>query len=240
MSFNLKGHRHRQLVAPRSEPEDRDFIAPPAVPTYGEIQKATREGSSLITCDICGEQHAISAECNSKPTYNPASYFLRCSVCQGFHPKNRCWFEYMKEFLFKPTYCTNCGFTHIYFCREALFCNTCGRRHNFADQCIQQVSIDLSGDKCPQCDLFHWFHCPQDLARINSDIVLYCNRCKLSHSFMKCVPFCKKCFRRHREGPCPQQWTYCSLCNYCHEGETCPKEKLKIVHSLSPATTPEF
>jgi len=232
MSFTIKGDGQYHPSAPRIEPEDHEYMSLPSPPTYGEIRRAELNNFLLVTCDICGEEHPLKADCLTKPSHPPASYYPQCSICAGFHPRNRCWFEYMREFLFKPTHCNSCNVVHIGFCKTALFCQYCRRRHNFADSCQPLTTIDLSNNQCSYCGLFHTLHCPSELLKIQSTLVLYCNRCKCEHSYMNCVPFCNKCFRKHREGPCPEAFTFCQRCLYCHQGESCR-------YNNTPATSPE-
>ena len=226
MSFNVKGDGLPLPSAPRFEPVDHVFMTPPSAPTYGDIQKSAYNNYLLVVCDICGEEHTLKSDCSSKPAFPPSCYYPVCEICTGFHPRNRCWFEYMREFLFKPTHCSNCNFIHIGFCKSALYCQYCRRKHNFADGCQQQASIDLSSNLCDQCGLYHSLHCPSELRKIKCTLELYCNRCKIEHTYLECVPFCNKCFRRHREGPCPESFTFCVKCSYCHQGETCKYDKI--------------
>ncbi len=221
MSFNVKGSDQQHPTSRRIEPKDRVFLTPDAPPTYGELLKAEFDGKLLTTCEICGDKHSIKDNCRSKPMYAPSAFFQTCDICKGFHPKGKCHFEYLRQFLFTPTFCENCQLTHIGFCKEVLFCQFCNTRHNYADGCEKQISIDLSNNQCPLCGIYHTLHCPEELSRIKSDLVLYCNRCKIQHSFMNCVPYCNKCFRRHREGPCPEKFTFCRICDYCHQGDMC-------------------
>jgi len=231
MSFTVKGDEQPQPSAPRIEPEDRIFMIQPSLPTYGEIQKAAYSNYLLVTCDICGDEHTLKSDCTSKPTFPPSCYYPQCTICLGFHPRNRCWFEYMREFLYKPTHCQSCGVVHIGFCKEPLYCQYCRRRHNFSDGCQQQISIDLSNNQCQKCGFYHSLHCPDELRKIKSELILFCNRCKLEHTYMECVPFCNKCFRKHREGPCPESFTFCKTCMYCHQGDLCRYTTSKRVTS---------
>ena len=193
-------------------------------PTYAEL---IAKDLFQRECEICADCHPIKELCKSKPKFPPSAYFPKCVICSGFHPRGRCFFEYLRETLFTPSMCNNCQFVHIGFCKEALLCQYCNTKHNFADGCIRQTCIDLSDNLCSKCDAYHSLHCPSDLPRIQTDVILWCNRCKLDHTFMNCVAFCNRCYRRHREGPCPESWTFCFPCGYCHQGETCPKPELR-------------
>lgn len=193
--------------------------------TYRDLQNAVFDGHLKVNCDICGDPHPLGSFCTSKPAYPPACYYgPRCQICAGYHPKYRCWFEYMRTTLFTPSFCNNCQVEHIGFCKTALYCKFCNRRHNFTEDCVQQISVDLSNNNCSNCGLYHTLHCPRELEKIKSDLILFCNRCRIEHKFMTCVPFCNKCFRRHREGPCPGHETFCKTCFYCHQGESCPSQ----------------
>lgn len=228
----------------RVEPEDRVFRDPPSVPTYAELINCSE--FQLVICDICGDAHIPKVPCKSKPTFPPSAYFPKCPICYGYHPQGRCWFEYLRSAVLTPSFCENCQITHVGFCKEALFCQYCNTRHNFSDGCLRQVNHDLSLDHCIHCGLQHYLHCPTELQRIKTDLHLWCNRCKVAHSFMNCVPFCNRCFRKHREGPCPEKWTLCGLCKYCHQGEDCPStsrawnppEPLQLFHPRSPSQSP--
>lgn len=175
-------------------------------------------------CHICKRHHQPQDDCPSKPEFPPAYYYDKCFICSGFHAKNQCYSEYLRESLVTASYCSNCQTTHQGFCRTYLYCRNCHTHHNFTDECVRQVSIDLSGRQCQHCGLYHTLHCPSELKRIQSDLVLYCNRCALKHKLFKCVPFCHKCFRRHQEtdkGQCPPENTYCARCRYCHTSDSC-------------------
>lgn len=176
-------------------------------------------------CQICKRNHQPYEDCPSKPEYPPAFYYNKCFICSGFHAKNQCYSEYLRESLTTPSYCSNCDTTHIGFCKQHLYCKNCNSHHNFTDECVRQVSLDLSGKQCQQCGFFHTLHCPSELRKIESDLSLYCNRCGIKHKLLKCVPFCHKCFRRHQDsdtGRCPPENTYCAKCKYCHPNDTCP------------------
>jgi len=216
MSFGSKGQAAPSIEPRESQPLNLSH------PTYAELQQAERN-YMVTNCYICSKDHQINTRCPTKPPKPPSYYYReRCIICYGFHPKNHCYFEYLRENLSTPSYCSNCSVTHIGFCTEQVYCRYCDQCHNFADGCVQQVSMDLSNNLCPTCGLFHTLHCPEELKKITCDEVLYCNRCKIRHQYFKCVPFCNKCFRRHQEGPCPEEKTYCRDCDYCHQNEECP------------------
>lgn len=220
-----KGGSHRQTRTRRTAPEDRSYMSLIPAPTYAEIQSSEY---LQFACEICTEVHPLKDLCRSKPEYPPSSYFPKCEICLGFHPRGRCYFEYMRTVLFTPSMCENCKITHTGFCKSTLLCQLCNNKHNFADGCTKLTSTDLSNNECPNCGVFHSLHCPAELPRIKTDLILWCNRCKVQHSFMNCVPFCNRCFRRHREGPCPESWTFCSKCNYCHQGESCQHSVIRF------------
>lgn len=227
MSFTVKGDKRRRPEE-GFDRKERLFISAPQAPTYGELQKSEFDGCFIIDCEICGDKHPSNNYCRSKPQFPPSVYYSRCPVCLGYHPTGRCWFEYLRSFLFTPTHCENCQITHIGFCKETLFCQYCNHKHNFANDCTKLNDVDLSNNPCPTCGLCHSLHCPSELAKIKSDLILWCNRCKIQHSFMNCTPFCNKCFRRHRQGECPPTWTHCALCNLCHQGESCPGPNITL------------
>lgn len=193
-------------------------IYPP--PSYADISSTE---PLPFPCNICNEVHLLKEPCKSKPLFPPSAYFPRCDTCYGYHPRGHCYFEYLRHSLFTLSMCERCDTEHIGFCNDALLCQICNTKHNFADGCSKQIKTDLSDDLCPRCHGYHSLHCPPDLLQIRSEVVLWCNRCKIGHSFMNCVPFCNHCQRRHHEGPCPGTWTYCVSCSYCHQGESCPK-----------------
>jgi hypothetical protein len=212
------------------------YMTPPSLPSYAAIQKDLKKGegtSKSHPCDICDCCHPLKELCKSKPRFPPSAYFPKCEICYGYHPKYHCYFEKLREVLFTQSFCEYCSITHIGFCNDGLLCQLCNRKHNFADGCVQQVSFDLSGNLCPRCESYHYLHCPVGLQRITSNVFLWCNRCKIEHNFMNCVPFCNRCFRRHREGICPPSWTFCRVCNYCHQGESCPRDANKTLERSS-------
>jgi len=221
MSINVKGQSTNNQTEPEGPGQQLSY------PTYAELQKA-QENYMVMNCYICNKDHQINTDCSSKPRYPPSYYYNeRCFICYGFHPKNSCWFEYLRETLTTPSYCSNCSVTHIGFCTEDVYCKHCNQCHNLSKECVQQDYIDLSYNPCNECGLYHSLHCPNELKKIQSDLILYCNKCKLKHKYFKCVPFCDKCLRRHQEGFCPDAATYCRLCAYCHQDESCPQRVRK-------------
>lgn len=222
------GHQGSRKKA-NSNTNVRSYMTQPSLPTYASIQRElTKEEGAVRShhCDICDNYHPLKDKCKSKPRFPPSAYFPRCDICYGYHPRYHCYFEKLRHVLFDPSFCEYCNIAHIGFCNDGLLCQICNRKHNFADGCHQQIRTDLSDNLCPRCDGYHSLHCPAGLARIQSNITLWCNRCKIDHNFMNCVPFCNRCFRRHREGICPPSWTYCTTCNYCHQGESCPAREV--------------
>ena len=157
---------HIDSASSGSHTESGSRPTPLPINTYGDLQKADFNGHLRITCDICGDVHPLSSICTSKPAYPPACYYEnRCEICAGYHPKYRCWFEYMRYSLFTPSFCRNCQVEHIGFCKTALYCKFCNRRHNFVEDCVQQVSVDLSNNLCAHCGLYHTLHCPGSLKK---------------------------------------------------------------------------
>jgi len=201
------------------------FTPPPPAPIYRGLLKADYSQGYAIKCQICLEEHSTTSQCLVKPPWPPSVWFPeRCVACDGFHPKGHCYFEYLIEPLKTPSYCNLCQITHIGYCKSALLCSKCNSKHNFSSECQRYTSIDLSNNWCPNCELCHIYHCPADLLRIESSLILWCNKCKVEHRFMTCTPFCGKCFRRHRLAECPPDWTYCRNCLVCHQNiEECKK-----------------
>jgi hypothetical protein len=194
---------------------------PPEPTTYGELSKAEYKEGIIVTCQICYEKHSTQSLCESRPKWPLSAYFARCIICEGFHPRGRCYFEHLGPILLTPSFCKNCQIVHIGYCREALFCKDCNKKHNFKSECEKQTNQDLLNNLCPNCDQYHTLHCPSELTRIDSDLYLWCNKCKIQHKFMTCVPFCSKCLRRHRLMDCPPNFTHCPKCLLCHQGEHC-------------------
>ena len=200
-----------------SDSNHRVFHTPLTPPKYGVLLRAEAEGNLAITCHICGFKHEIGKPCRSRLKWSPEIFYLKCVVCKGHHPEGRCWFEYLKPFVTSTTFCESCDFTHTGFCKTAIFCTNCNKHHNDDTGCVIRTEIDPSKDICRSCNLTHIYHCPQDLYRIQSDLILWCNLCKLRHKFMHCSPFCRKCFRHHGLNECPPRSSYCTFCNRCHE-----------------------
>lgn len=199
MSFNVpKG------LIPRQRTNEEKILLPETKPaSYGQIGTAHQfKDGIFIECEVCGDYHSPQKDCKSKPEYPPSAYYSQCDICIGFHPKGRCWFEYLRPTLFTLSHCERCQLPHIGFCKSALFCQVCNTKHNFKDGCTRQVDLDLSKNECPRCGLNHTLHCPSELVKIQTNLVLYCNRCKLEHAYMRCTPFCLKCFTNHAEGMC--------------------------------------
>lgn len=193
---------------------------PPQPTVYGELCKARFDDGFIVKCQICGERHSTRSPCESRPTWPLSTYYSRCVICEGFHPKGHCYFEHLRPILLTPTFCENCQITHIGYCREALFCSDCNKKHNFKSECEKQKD-NLLNNLCSNCDQYHSLHCPSELLKIDSDLYLWCNKCKITHKFMNCVPFCSKCLRRHKLTDCPLDFTYCENCLICHSGEDC-------------------
>lgn len=212
-----KGARSSQET--RSAASKRTYLPILPTPSYAQLSSST---TLEFPCNICNDYHSLKDICKIKPPFPPSTYFPRCDICLGYHPRGQCYFEYIRTTLFTHSFCEYCNIAHIGFCNDTLLCQICNTRHNFADGCTRQTRIDLSDNLCPHCEGYHFLHCPSDLLRLENDTILWCNRCKIAHSFMNCVPFCNRCLRRHREGPCPESWTFCEPCNYCHQGDLCP------------------
>ena len=205
----------------QSFPSQQNQFTVPSPPSYGELTNST---TGIFKCDICLQHHSTLAACSSKPPYAPDHYFRKCDICLGHHPRGSCYFENLRETLFTYSDCSNCKRTHIGFCNVELYCMKCDKRHNAADDCTVRAHYDLSNNLCPKCDGFHTNHCYNDLLLIETGLILWCNRCKVNHPFLKCVPFCNKCQRRHRlSATCPKTWDHCELCLYSHQGKSCPK-----------------
>ena len=170
--------------------------------SYAELEEFK---SNSRLCKICCKKHPISKLCQSKPPYPPNAYYARCDICFGYHPRGRCYFEYMRQTLYTPSSCKNChGLTHIGFCNDAILCSRCETKHNAIDGCVRTRVEDLSNNLCPHCNGYHNLHCPADLFRIQTNLEFWCNRCKIQHEFMRCIPHCVKCYRRHDDNfPCP-------------------------------------
>lgn len=205
------------------------FANSPKELTYGDLQKAKFDNGFIVTCHICGDDHSTKSQCASRPPHPVSIYHDRCPCCYGFHPKGRCYYEYLREILLTPTFCKRCQLTHKGYCSDPILCTFCRRRHNFGSECQQQITVDLSNNPCLNCGLIHSLHCPPDLAKLRSDVKLWCNKCKIEHKLSECVPFCSKCMRRHQLVECPPNWTYCLKCTYAHSGGPCsePKTDLK-------------
>jgi len=218
-------HSNLDGTRPRTGPkkETRISMISPAPPTYGKLATAKFDKGLVLDCYICNEEHAINQPCTSRPKWAPSAFYEKCFICMGHHAKGHCQFEYLKSILTTPTHCERCDFIHVGFCYEVLYCTVCRQRHNYKDGCERQVNIDLSNNNCAVCGLCHTLHCPQELAKIKTDLILYCNFCKVKHAYMNCTPFCLKCFRHHRMHQCPPAFTFCDDCNRCHEGDTCEK-----------------
>lgn len=159
-------------------------------------------------CYICDEKHQVGKFCPFKPAFPPNAKYPKCELCFGYHPEFNCYFEHMRPLLTTPTSCRNCyGLVHIGYCNDAVLCRICEKKHNERDGCKKVTHTDLSNNLCPECDCHHSLHCTKDLYSIKSNLVLWCNYCKTDHQFMKCIPFCIKCLRRHElDIPCP--WPY--------------------------------
>ena len=221
--MNLSSKKNRTNTSNALQPK-KGYLQQAKPPTYAQLTSFVHQGTdSSYACDICNSAHPLKENCKSKPPFPPSAYFPRCVICCGYHPLGHCYFEKLRHTLFTPSMCDYCSITHIGFCNSALLCPYCNTLHNFIDSCKKQISVDLSNNLCPRCECYHLLHCPEGLSKIQSDVTLWCNKCKIEHKFMSCVPFCNRCLRRHQEGPCPASWTLCRLCDYCHQGESCPK-----------------
>ena len=197
----------------------------PAPPSYGDL---INNETKLFKCDICLNQHATNTLCESKPPFPPDYYFRKCRICLGFHPNGQCYFENLKEIIDTHSHCKNCNFSHNGFCKAELLCLKCEKRHNSTDDCTVLTHRDLSKNLCPKCNSYHSSHCYDDLQLIESGLILWCNRCKVEHPFLKWVPFCDKCQRNHLANvSCPAAWDYCKTCHYSHHGKLCPKSDQK-------------
>ena len=218
-------------------PQQKRFKLP-TPPSYGVLANSE---SNLFPCDICLNTHATNDICQSKPPYPPDQYFKKCRICLGHHPNGRCYFQNLKESLDTISPCQRCnGLNHHGFCFSELFCIKCNQRHNTTDECTYRTTEDLSKNLCPNCNSYHTNHCYKDLLLIETGLILWCNRCKVEHAFLKCVPFCDKCQRRHRPQPnCPDPHDYCNICEYSHHGKLCPKSedipgKPRIIPNCAP------
>ena len=199
--------------------QTRPKVTPP--PSYGEIANSS---TNIFKCDICLLLHATNEICTSKPPYPPDTYFKKCNICLGHHPRGQCYFENLREVLNTYSECQRCQIHHIGFCYAELLCPKCNKQHNTSDECTRYTHKDLSNNLCPECNSFHTNHCYEQLCFIESGLILWCNRCKVEHQFLKCVPFCDKCQRRHQVTPvCPDLNDYCNTCQYSHHGRLCPK-----------------
>ena len=90
--------------------------------------------------------------------------------------------------------------------KPELSCPSCwgSIKANAVDGCTRQRVEDLSNNLCPECQSYHTLHCRKDLSRIQTNLEFWCNRCKIQHEFMRCIPHCIKCYRRHSDDfPCP-------------------------------------
>lgn len=223
-------HRSSRDDESISAKSSRLFTTPLTPPNYGALLKAEANGTFAVTCHICGFLHKIDKPCSSRPKWPPSVFYSKkCELCLGHHPEGHCYFEYLKPHVLNSSYCDSCDLEHTGFCKTALFCTNCNSHHNHKGGCDKVTKVDLSNNECTSCGLFHVYHCPQDLAQIKSDIILWCNLCKIRHKYMNCSPFCLKCYRHHRTGECPSQDTYCSHCNRCHESANdCEKSNTKV------------
>jgi len=209
----------------RQIPVKKAYYSPPESPTFGEIVLFRKSKTNSI-CKICYDYHPFTDACKSKPEFPPSHYYPQCNICEGYHPQYKCYFEYMREVVFTYSPCERCkNQCHIGFCKSALICTTCETKHNHIDTCTR-FALDTSDNLCPQCDFNHTLHCHQDLTTIEIDLILWCNRCKIRHKFMKCVPHCIRCNRRHREDLiCPSKSDFCKFCKYSHHQSPCPYAK---------------
>jgi len=191
---------------------------------------------ALVSCRICCSPHRPYVPCTSRPPVHPDQVHPACDICNGHHPLGFCYYDYLRPHLLKPSPCARCnGLIHQGFCKGSLLCKHCGLRHN-GKFCSRDIR-DLSNNFCPNCKQIHTLHCTRDLANLNISISLYCNRCKIEHPFMKCTPFCNKCFRHHTESPtCPQD--FCTFCSVSHSGQPCTRQpSLQPISPEAPAPT---
>ena len=201
----------------------------PSLPSNASSTGTTVTTYQAAYCNVCGENHFPSDLCPSKPRYHPEHYYPACDICNGHHPVGHCYWEFLRYNLFTASKCRHCeGLVHTGFCHATLLCGKCKTRHNTKDGCAKRELHDLSNNICPNCRTFHHLHCPRDLAKLchhQIKTILWCNRCKLLHPFMKCTPFCTKCYRHHREDPsCPLPSDFCNTCHISHFYEECPTQ----------------
>jgi hypothetical protein len=174
-------------------------------------------------CTVCTLPHDKVELCESKPFFSPRQIFYRCDICEGHHPANLCYFEDVRRAVSTFSYCDRCRIEHKGFCNDQVYCAHCNAYHNAKDECTRNTVQDLSNNICPNCTGIHSLHCHKDLLTVTSRKFFWCNRCKLKHQFMKCVPFCIKCGRNHREYHlCPPVDDYCNACGYSHHKDPCP------------------
>ena len=217
-------------IAPSDQSEPPIFRRPlPPLPNEDQPQSAPK---LIINCRICQEVHRADVPCASKPPEHPDRLYPACDICLGHHPPGYCYFDYLRANLYTPKPCARCkGLIHIGFCKGTLLCEKCGRRHNSSLACSFRELQDISNNICPNCKTIHIFHCSHELAQLDISVALWCNRCKLCHQFMKCTPFCQKCFRHHPENiTCPPPSDFCKKCYVSHAGKRCPRE---LNHILS-------
>lgn len=205
---------------------------PPAHQQLGSSLFKTRQD---LVCRICASHHRPDQICSSKPPEHPDNIYPACDICNGHHPQGYCYFDYLRAHLNTYAPCARCnGLSHIGFCKGSLQCKKCGNRHNGANTCAYRELRDLSNNACPNCKTVHIFHCSNELAQLNVQVSLWCNRCKICHQFMRCTPFCNKCLRHHIESDtCPDPSDFCNTCMVSHFNTRCPR-------TISPAksTTP--
>lgn len=227
----------------------------PPIPTQKLYESSTPPYRDLVLqlkqpCKICATEHLSSELCPSKPRFHPDRLYPACDICNGHHPPGRCYFEYLRKNLSTPSPCQYCkGLKHIGFCHGTLLCHKCKTKHNSADGCVKRELHDFSNNFCPRCKTVHINHCRRDLVNITIPNILWCNFCKLYHQFMKCTPFCNKCFRHHLESfTCPDPHDFCSLCQISHFGLSCPRTSttnLELIQQQlrsppQPPNTPKY
>lgn len=200
----------------------------PAPPRFNPLALSLRQyikDGIRYHCRLCTKNHDNSKGCPSKPPRHPSLVFRACDICNGHHPPKACYFEELRQSLYTPSPCSNCkGLVHAWFCTGNLQCKKCNTRHNGLANCPRRELTDISNNLCPSCNTFHIHHCPSKLKELDIPAVLWCNLCKLHHAFMKCTPFCSKCFRHHIESPsCPSPTDFCQRCMVSHFGTFCPR-----------------
>ena len=200
------------------------------------------EAASRFACGICDCVHRPNEPCPSKPPLPPWKLFPRCSGCKGYHRLGRCDNAKLTLAAASITHCARCKTRHSGYCYEDnIYCANCNNHHNPIDECTWNTAYDVSNNYCLNCKSLHTGHCHNELWKVRSNSVLYCNRCKQFHTWLKCSILCRRCGRPHNiTEPCPPANPICQQCNVPHRPSECPfwQQPIAKLNSIRDLSTP--